>query len=1322
MESGDDDDCGSCTSNLNRGKENVVNCSGTCKNSYHLKCANVSKRCFDALQVNKSLKWFCEDCLMNFNLIMNFHEEFNKLKDFVSAELNNFRTALNRDGKANCETNKSYSKVVAEESSGVVVIKPKKKQESKKTKEEIQSILQPSNLEVAIEQVRGIREGGVMIKCKTKMEHERIKKAAEAKLDNYRVSVPELKNPCIKVVDIEEKCDAQELLDWIRGQNSCIIHESMSLKVRVIKKMKRNNMAILECDPTTFRNIMREEHLYINWSRCRVFEYVSVNRCFKCGGFSHHADKCTRGEKCLKCSKTGHKSSDCEINEFTCINCSEANNGSGMDFDVSHSVFDFKCPIYLKRVEFERRKIRYSMWPLPEEIDTVNNKFRPLKINVLHQNVQCIRNKIEALELLLDDNDIDIVCITEHWLKTFEVNAVVINNYSVSSIFCRSEFKNGGVAILHRTSNLENMSVKELSFVSKYSVEKTIEIVGAEVKIANTRIIVLTIYRSPEGNLDEFFFRLDNVLDKIVSFNVSIVLCGDINIDYLTDSQSKKCLTDLFTIYGVHMMISDATRISNSTKTCLDYVCASSILRNRSQCSIVNGGISDHLAQILQYFTDSQNTVSYCYRRIYNEKNYSNFFKCLGGESWMSVYEALTVDEGFTNFINILKFYHDLAFPIVKIKTSSSGGNKKWITKGIRISSQKLKWLYQQSLISGKESDKLYYRKYKTVYNNLLVAAKRLYNDQTYSDSINKSKAAWSIINDNVNNSQKKNNIRELKIGDQLIEDKTQIADYLNLFFRNLENNTTVNSYANSGEIKQTSVYSTMFLESTTEAEIFNIIMSLKNSWSSGIDNISSNLLKHSCEYIIPPLTSLVNSSIRNGIFPSALKLAKVIPLHKGGDTKNAGNYRPIALLSTIAKVLERVIFDRIYKFAVHNDIFADSQHGFRRGRSVTTAIYDYVTELHNNLNNAKKCVGIFMDLSKAFDMVDHQLLLDKLYRYGLRGKIHNWIQSYLSDRSQLVEFDGVRSATLTLSKGVPQGSVLGPLLFLFFINEIPEISKNFTIMFADDISLLCPRSTLSLSLDSAQESLDSCCNYFCKNNLLLNTSKTVFMNFTPRISVYYESFLLKVQNRSIAQVPHTKFLGLHLDSSLNWKVHIDNLTSRLSSSCYALYRLSRVANRSTVMSYYYANFYSRATYGLIFWGASPCAVRVFVMQKRAVRYIAGLKCGDSCRDAFITFNIMTLPCLYIFYILCFVRENLHTFPKNNFSHSYNTRNGNDLLCPNHMLSIFEQSPAYMGVKLYNGLPSYIKQIESIKEYKKKLKLFLLTRSFYSIDEFLLCV
>lgn len=914
--------------------------------------------------------------------------------------------------------------------------------------------------------------------------------------------------------------------------------------------------------------------------------------------------------------------------------------------------------------------------------------------------------------------------MTEHWCNSTEINNIVIEGYSVVTYFCRNIYKNGGTLIMK--NNKINFDVSDIKNVSISSIEKIYEVCAVNIKIENTTLKLLTIYRSPTSDkkqIDEFLTCLDNTLSVLSKdINYKLILCGDLNIDYLSNSASKKELVDLLHSYNINMLINEPTRFDiNYSNSCLDYFCSN--IKENIRCKVSLSGLSDHTSQFCEYFTDKVviNQVPR-YARHYSDINFKNFLAQLSKEQWNDVYDAVTLDDGFTCFINILKYYIDIHFPVKKISGTNSN---TWVTQGIKISSQKLKDLNKLLNITKNPNIAEFYKKYKNIYRKVIRTAKRMYNDKLYSNANNKSKAVWDIINKNINNNTNNVNvIREMKINNTIERDSFNIAQYLNFNFidKPKKLNQHISKSNNKTQQKSSnSIKGTLFLDPVTENEIFNIIMELKKSNSCGLDSITTNLLQKSVTFIVTPITYLVNFSIRMGIFPAVLKSTKIIPIHKKGDILLPENYRPIALLSSISKILEKVIYKKILCFCTKEKLFSKSQHGFLKGLSTETAIMNFLNTVFDNLEQNKKCIGIFMDLSKAFDLIDHKLLINKLEQYGLRGKISEWLTSYLSNRQQLVEVNGIRSEYVNVEIGVPQGSVLGPLLFILYINDLPEnFDENTLTMYADDNSLIISNKSEPDLIISAQHFTNKCVDWYSYYKLFINISKTVFINFTPRSSSTQNSYLIKINGRSIEQVTTTKFLGIYIDCGLNWETHVTTLANKLSSICYALYRLKNIANMFTVMSYYYANFVSRVKYGIMFWGASSHFERVFKIQKKAVRIMTGATKYSSCRNLFRELKILTLACIYILEIVCYVKLNEKSFVPNDFNHDYNTRNAQGLCIPVHRLTSFELTPRYMGIKLYNRLPKDLRLIANSKLFRRKVNEFLLQKSYYNINEFLI--
>ena len=488
-----------------------------------------------------------------------------------------------------------------------------------------------------------------------------------------------------------------------------------------------------------------------------------------------------------------------------------------------------------------------------------------------------------------------------------------------------------------------------------------------------------------------------------------------------------------------------------------------------------------------------------------------------------------------------------------------------------------------------------------------------------------------------------------------------EIAEKFNNYFSTIADKlksqtcTSENLVNNHKTFMCNPVSNSIYLMPTHATEINDTINSLKLKTTSDtkIKALKAAATIPSFNHI---LTSIVNLSFENGVFPTQLKLAKVVPIHKNGSKTEVSNYRPISLLPTFSKIFEKLMHSRVYHFLESNKSLCDTQYGFRSGRSCEHALLVAQNEILASLSNKQISLLLLIDFSKAFDMVDHNILLDKLYYYGIRGIAHKWFQSYLHDRKQYVTIKGKSSSTSSLNYSVPQGSILGPLLFIIYINDIPNISKTVKfVLYADDANIIITANSIHEIESQFSELGNALTKWVSCNGLSLNIKKTQYMIFTRKRNLNFESFIPKIDNIPIERKNVTRFLGVLVDDKLSWTQQIAALKSKMSRYIGIAYKLRSILPISARQKIFNSQVQCHLNYCSLVWGTS-CKSNIdtlFQTQKKAMRsimpghvnyYYKDGVCPSHTKPAFTDLKILTVQNVILKNILIFINK-IHNFP-----------------------------------------------------------------------------
>ena len=510
------------------------------------------------------------------------------------------------------------------------------------------------------------------------------------------------------------------------------------------------------------------------------------------------------------------------------------------------------------------------------------------------------------------------------------------------------------------------------------------------------------------------------------------------------------------------------------------------------------------------------------------------------------------------------------------------------------------------------EVKKINFKTFERIVKENIRAAKREYYFKTFTAQKNDMKKTWKTINETLNRKRNKSKFAsEFIINNRSIADHKEIADQFNIFFSNIGSNLS-----HSIEIVDNTLDFTDYLNNPTEhrfnfnviteSETLSIINKLKSKNSSGKDEISNNLLKSIKDEISKPLTIIINQSLRTGIIPDTLNIAKVKPLYKKGDNFCLNNYRLISLLLTISKIFERVMFTQLYSYLNSNFLLSEQQYGFRSQHLTELAcvkLVDYITTEMDNIKEIKSPTAIFLDLSKALDTLNFNILLNKLQCYGIHGISLSLIRSYLTNRFRYVHYENSESDLLEIKTGIPQGSILGALFFNIMINDIVNSSNKFNfLMYADDTTIYFNLEDFPIENREVliNDELEKVNKWLKLNKLAVNVDKTKSMLFHKRRPVTPIQF--SMNNRIIDVVQYFNYLGIMLDADMSWKTHVAMVRNKLSRINGILHRLKYIYPQNVLITLYKSLFVPHINYGSLFWGHAGGALDIIL--KKAVRTI----------------------------------------------------------------------------------------------------------------------
>ena len=624
--------------------------------------------------------------------------------------------------------------------------------------------------------------------------------------------------------------------------------------------------------------------------------------------------------------------------------------------------------------------------------------------------------------------------------------------------------------------------------------------------------------------------------------------------------------------------------------------------------------------------------------------------------------------------------------------------------------------LYRDFIKYRTQSAERKYKNYKNKLTGILRQHKKDYYTQQLTENKNNVKETWKVLHHVMDNKNSKMSFPNYLINEENNEiDRNEMANEFNSYFVNIGPSLASkidNNQQESWKWKSKTVKS-MYLEGVTEQEIISTVNQLKSKTSTDCDGLDMIIIKMTIDLISKPLCHIFNLSFTSGIFPNKMKISKVVPLFKTGDRHQLTNYRPISLISQFAKIIEKLFVCRLDNFLEKKHLINENQFGFRTKRSTALALMKLTDHINTATDKKLTTIGVFIDLKKAFDTIDHSILIRKLQNCGIRGLVLNWISSYLENRMQFVQFAGHSSGKLNVKCGIPQGSIVGPKLFILYINELCEVSDKLEfVLFADDTNFLLSGNNIKHLIKTIKTEMVKIKTWFEAHKLSLNLSKTKFMVFSNMHNIKNSNIQVSLQGANIERVKELQFLGVTLDENLNWKSHIENVRKKIFKNIAVLHKVKHFLHPQALRVLYCTLIMPYFMYCLEIWGnAYSVTIKpLILLQKKIIRIIHKVHRREHTHQLFINskllklqdlINLQTLTVMYKARYLLLPQTVQMLF---SFKTDVNSRRKLTLTLPFARTTQKKMSITVAGVKLWNSMEYDLKKSSDVLQFKRQYK------------------
>lgn len=930
-------------------------------------------------------------------------------------------------------------------------------------------------------------------------------------------------------------------------------------------------------------------------------------------------------------------------------------------------------------------------------ISTKNLKLGHVNIRSLLPSLDSVSDSVHRLEL-------DILGVTETWLsERISGNSIEIDGYN----FFRNdrETRGGGVGIYIKN----NIVSRKIDIENSESIEQ----LWLVIKVNNIEIGLGVFYRPPKSNLVDALQHIETALATIIPMSDEIFILGDMNVNLLNYNNATISINDFLTSFSLKQLTAEPTRIVNNQNSLIDYIIT-------SNDRLIVGKVLHH-----DMHEETDHQLTFCTLnciapreapKIIKYRNFKYFdsemfHADLINTHWYDVLEEPNVENKVMLLTDKVRQLFDRHAPLCTVRITKQ--KAPWFTDVLRIMKKERNKLMSKYKKTRKECDWAAYKNMRNIFTQAVRNEKRSYLE--YICKSTDRRVLWKSLN-GMNIYRKAKTSRTLpkhlcnpnSINDFFLDSINKLALTVD--------SDIVKKYENGRGSNHVFQFRTIL-----EVDVLNAISNLKSN-SCGFDGLSLQMIKLCSPVIIPFLAHIFNECITSRVYPTQWKVATVTPIPKINNPGSFSDLRPISLLPTLSKIFEKTIYIQLVSYLNDSNLIPPTQSGFRKGYSAASVLLSVLDDIISAADEGRTSALIMLDYSKAFDTLDHMLLCAKLRYYGFSVAAVNFFHSYLVDRSQFVSINGNQSEAKFTTKGVPQGSILGPLLFIIYTMDM-AVDDNHCKMhrYADDtqLHLSFRKSEAYEAQNKVEQCLEKIYTYSSKNGLKLNPTKSVIVYFGPNNNWAAQNMKIKMSDSIISVERESKYLGLIFDSQLRFRSQVSKVVRASFISLRNLYKNKDFLNYKLKKQLCEALVLSQSNYCNFVYG--PCLDQkskrqLQKVQNSCIRLIYGLRSRDHVTYKLDMLNWLNIEDRQKLHFACFLHRILRNgFPeyltnKLKFRYSnYAIRQCNNMEIPKHRTALYQRSFSYLATKMYNSnLNLYSLDLKTFT-FKTKLKTYMLS-------------